>query len=132
MWDRDLLLIKEHFGLGNKELGIDELKPLVASLLGLPIYFTPLLLAKYCGDSKSISQANFVDIYKNKLGVHQPVVRSFMLLDKRDRGYLESLDFRPLMTSVLEMHTGLQFLAETPDFQEKYGRLRSNTSFDCY
>lgn len=115
-------VIKEYFSLGSKELTSDELKPVCTNLMGLPVYFGNIIVKRFVKTGNKISMPVFVELWKEKLIFRKPVERAFYLLDKTDKGYLIAEDFMPLMISVMENHPGLNFLKDTPEFQEKYGR----------
>uniref|UniRef100_A0A7S0S199 EF-hand domain-containing protein n=1 Tax=Chlamydomonas leiostraca TaxID=1034604 RepID=A0A7S0S199_9CHLO len=49
-----------------------------------------------------------------------PIKRVYEVLRKEGQEYLTYEDFSPLMDMVLKYHPGLEFLAETAEFQKKY------------
>lgn len=77
-----------------------------------------------------ITMAKFVEIWKEKLIWRKPVERAFFLLDSNEKNYLIGSDFMSLMMAVMEIHPGLNFLKDTPEFQEKYGTVLSSSA-DC-
>lgn len=90
--------------------------------MGLPVYFGTIIVKRFAKGGARISMGAFADLWRDKLVYRKPVERAFYLLDKTDKGYLNGEDFMPLMLSVMETHPGLNFLKDTPEFQEKYGR----------
>jgi serine/threonine-protein phosphatase 2A regulatory subunit B'' len=107
----------------------DELRPLCTSLMGLPVYFGSIIVKRFSSNGNKISMAIFVEVWKEKLIWRKPVERAFFLLDSKEKNYLIGSDFMSMMTAVMEIHPGLNFLKETPEFQEKYGTTLSS-SFD--
>ncbi|KAK8970076.1 hypothetical protein KSP40_PGU020147 [Platanthera guangdongensis] len=49
----------------------------------------------------------------------------FTILKQPDRKYLTQEDFKPLLRELLSSHPGLEFLQNTPEFQDRYGELTS-------
>jgi hypothetical protein len=47
--------------------------------------------------------------------------RVFTVLKQPDKNYLTQEDFRPILRELLATHRGLEFLHDTPEFQERYG-----------
>lgn len=90
--------------------------------MGLPVYFGNIIAKRYLKAGGKISMAVFTELWKEKLIYRKPVERAFYLLDKTDKGFLTGEDFLPLMSSIMEIHPGLNFLKDTPEFQEKYGK----------
>ncbi|KAG0557304.1 hypothetical protein KC19_11G118600 [Ceratodon purpureus] len=46
--------------------------------------------------------------------------RIFSVLRQQDKNYLTQEDFRPVLRELLLTHHGLEFLHDTPEFQERY------------
>jgi hypothetical protein len=46
--------------------------------------------------------------------------RIFTVLKQPDKNYLTQEDFRPILRELLATHRGLEFLHDTPEFQERY------------
>ncbi|KAK8945864.1 hypothetical protein KSP40_PGU000770 [Platanthera guangdongensis] len=49
----------------------------------------------------------------------------FTIMKQPDRKYLTQEDFKPLLRELLSSHPGLEFLQNTPEFQDRYGELTS-------
>ena len=43
------------------------------------------------------------------------------MLRQNKNNFLERKDFMPILKALLEFHPGLEFLKNTPEFQERYG-----------
>ncbi|KAK8962627.1 hypothetical protein KSP40_PGU005513 [Platanthera guangdongensis] len=49
----------------------------------------------------------------------------YTILKQPDRKYLTQEDFKPLLRELLSSHPVLEFLQNTPEFQDRYGELTS-------
>ena len=49
----------------------------------------------------------------------EPVVRMFDILRKEGCGYVTQADLKSMMAGILLSHPGLEFLQETPEFQDR-------------
>ena len=50
----------------------------------------------------------------------EPVVRLFDVLRKDDADHVTQADLKQMLNGILMSHPGLEFLQETPEFQERY------------
>jgi len=50
----------------------------------------------------------------------EPIVRLFDLLRKEDANCVTQADLKQMLNGILLSHPGLEFLQETPEFQERY------------
>eukprot|EP01062_Namystynia_karyoxenos_P022917 TRINITY_DN1880_c0_g1_i4.p1 TRINITY_DN1880_c0_g1~~TRINITY_DN1880_c0_g1_i4.p1 ORF type:complete len:703 (+),score=229.84 TRINITY_DN1880_c0_g1_i4:153-2261(+) len=63
----------------------------------------------------------FKDFFDAELGGKPPERRLFDIIKcDASREYIVKEDLRPLVEEVLQVHQGLEFLKQTPDFQERY------------
>jgi len=53
---------------------------------------------------------------------YDEIERFFRLVKRIDREYIVGIDFAPLLVELLTYHPGLAFLADTPEFQDKYAK----------
>ena len=51
----------------------------------------------------------------------EPVVRLYDILRKEGLDYVSQEDLKSMMAGILLSHPGLEFLQETPEFQDRYG-----------
>lgn len=51
---------------------------------------------------------------------NEPVVRLYDILRKEDVDYVSQEDLKSMMAGILLSHPGLEFLQETPEFQDRY------------
>lgn len=51
---------------------------------------------------------------------NDPIIRIFNTLRRPDRNYLVKEDFQAYCEELMSVHPGLQFLKDTPEFQERY------------
>ncbi|KAK8968532.1 hypothetical protein KSP40_PGU012376 [Platanthera guangdongensis] len=56
----------------------------------------------------------------------------FTILKQPDRKYLTQEDFKPLLRELLSSHPGLEFLQNTPEFQDRYGHWKRRGQSSCY
>lgn len=68
-----------------------------------------------------VSKAAFVEWWISRQLVAAPATRRLWEVLRPDgKQYLTYADFRPLLQAVLQYHPGLEFLADTPEFQARY------------
>ena len=74
------------------------------------------------GDSSrdGITKGLFMKFYQDKMIKVGQAERAFNLLKHEDRNYLIYDDFRIIIVELLNSHPGLEFLQDTPEFQDRY------------
>lgn len=104
-------------------------------LCGLPSFLGPLLFA-FCtggkgsagygegggmgdGSPVTVGMASLLDTWESKLAHLDPPARAFEVL-RRGKDHVAKADFLPVLHDLVARHPGLEFLAETPEFQERY------------
>ena len=60
-----------------------------------------------------------------------PVRRMFDILRKDGCGYVAPDDLKSMMAGILLSHPGLEFLQETPEFQDRYCTALVSSPADC-
>lgn len=102
---------------------------LVRKLLNLPGYFTPLLIKKYGKQEKKLSKQELQAYWKETH--YKPVQkRAFqLLLSDKSKKHLAMDDFKSILRSVMDNHPGLEFLRESPEFQDFYAQCVINRMF---
>lgn len=58
--------------------------------------------------------------WKSELENKDSEKRAFALIKKPNKNFIIFEDFKPLLKEVLGAHPGLEFLKETPEFQDWY------------
>lgn len=74
------------------------------------------------GDDESlkITKEMFKSYWIKELAPYDDVERFFRVVKQPKNDYIERDDFAPFLHELLKYHPGLEFLAGTPEFQEKY------------
>ena len=138
------------FGPHPEGLKPAQLGSVLKEVCGLPSFLAPILHAKLAGsvDGALLTQAAFSQFWLPELA-RAPLARRLVeVLSGRggaggqagERGpgaasaavkgggqqagrYLTYADLRPMMSALLKLHPGLEFLADTPEFQERYAEV---------
>jgi len=82
----------------------------------------PLPPAAADKDVPRVTEEQFLKFWQNELARYDPPTRLFRLLRQPGAKYLTRDDFRPLLQEIVNRHSGLRFLAATPEFQLKYAQ----------
>ncbi|BBN11704.1 serine/threonine-protein phosphatase 2A regulatory subunit B'' [Marchantia polymorpha subsp. ruderalis] len=88
----------------------------------LPSFFSSSLYKKIDTDNTGlITKEQFLKYWTEKnMLTTDLVTRVFQVLKQPDKNYLTQDDFRPILRELLLTHHGLEFLHDTPEFQERY------------
>uniref|UniRef100_A0A6N2KT10 EF-hand domain-containing protein n=1 Tax=Salix viminalis TaxID=40686 RepID=A0A6N2KT10_SALVM len=122
--------LKEHclsrinhlFSNGLDGLLIHEFKPVTKIVCKLPSFFSHMLFRKIDVDSTGIvTREAFVKYWvdSNMLTL-DAATQIFNILKQSDCKYLTQSDFKSILRELLATHSGLEFLQNTPEFQERY------------
>ncbi|XP_037491371.1 serine/threonine protein phosphatase 2A regulatory subunit B''beta isoform X2 [Jatropha curcas] len=116
-----LVEINKHFCGHSDGLREHEFKSITKGFCKLPSFFSTTLFRKIDAVSAGIvTRDQFIDYWmKGNLTMDLPT-RIFTVLKQPDKGYLTKDDFKPLLREILATHPGLEFLQNTPEFQERY------------
>ena len=130
-------------------LDAERFRRVTKEVCELPSFFAPLLMHRINGTNPMaesgddpasapgaptapaatpapVTWPKFTEYWNSTLREHQEVnARAFAVLcgSRKDQGrtaYLEHADFRPLLRCVLDTHPGLEFLKDSPEFQDRY------------
>ncbi|GLE00694.1 hypothetical protein PINS_up009481 [Pythium insidiosum] len=71
-------------------------------------------------ESLRITKDMFLSYWLKELAPCDDVERFFRVVKQPQNDYIERDDFAPFLHELLKYHPGLEFLAGTPEFQEKY------------
>ncbi|GBG61541.1 hypothetical protein CBR_g22338 [Chara braunii] len=114
------------FAAGNNPngLGMSAFGPVTRDVCRVPSFFNGCLFRKVDSDNTGlVSKDKFIQFWcegtPNLMMADLPT-RVFHVLKQADRNFLVQDDFRPLLRELLATHPGLEFLHETPEFQERY------------
>lgn len=104
--------------------GVDRegFRQIVVDVWGLPGFFTgPLFQRIDVHGTGRITEASLFPFFEPRLKHTDPAVRTFHVIRRSDHNYLTKEDFQPFCDELMNIHPGLQFLKDTPEFQERYG-----------
>lgn len=114
---------------GNRnDADIEQCKKLMTDVVGLPNYFSVCFLAR-CGTPKNCTKIQFNRIWKEleTKDIHR---RAFNLLSTdKSKKFVTIDDFKKLFKDILEFHPGLDFLKDSPEFQDWYSVCVINRMF---
>ncbi|XP_057733808.1 probable serine/threonine protein phosphatase 2A regulatory subunit B''delta [Arachis stenosperma] len=100
-----------------------EFKFVTKEVCDLPSFFSKVLFRKINNNENHayLTKDAFYDYWINKnLMTCDKATKIYTLLKKPELDYLTHDDFNPVLYELLETHPGLEFLKNTPDFQERY------------
>eukprot|EP00958_Prasinococcus_capsulatus_P021543 scaffold2926_cov399-Prasinococcus_capsulatus_cf.AAC.12 len=97
-------------------------------MVQLPTFFGYALMEKCKAWNKAtadhssdgITKGQFMKFCKDTMISVSPAERAFTLLKQEGRNYLVHDDFRLVIGELLRLHPGLEFLQDTPEFQDRY------------
>ncbi|CDY36971.1 BnaC09g17870D [Brassica napus] len=103
-------------------LRMDEFKTLTKEVCKLPSFLSSLLFRKIDVDSTAIVTRDafikyWVDGHMLAMDVASQI---YNILRQPGCEYLRQADFKPVLDELLTTHPGLEFLRNTPEFQERY------------
>jgi len=103
--------------------GVDKrgFASIVTDIWGFPSFFVSCLFQRI--DSHSTGRVTEASIMPFWQRTHQSdkAARIFNIMRRSDQNYLTKEDFQPYCDELMSTHPGLQFLKDTPEFQERYG-----------
>ncbi|KAJ3693159.1 hypothetical protein LUZ60_012254 [Juncus effusus] len=108
---------------GNEEgMKILDFKTVTKEICKLPSFFSTVLFKKIDTESRGvISRDAFVDYWINKnMITMDTATQIYNILKQPNQKYLTQEDFKPILKELLLTHPGLEFLQNTPEFQERY------------
>jgi len=106
----------------------DIFQKLACDFCELPTFFGYALMEKCKAWNKAtadhssdgITKGQFMKFCKDTMISVSPAERAFTLLKQEGRNYLVHDDFRLVIGELLRLHPGLEFLQDTPEFQDRY------------
>ncbi|MCD9639137.1 hypothetical protein HAX54_023491 [Datura stramonium] len=99
-----------------------EFKPITKEICKLPSFFSTALFKKIDVDRTGIITRDvFVDYWVNGNMLTKDIsTQIYTILKQPDLKHLTQDDFKPVLRELLAAHPGLEFLRNTPEFQERY------------
>lgn len=104
-------------------LNLEQFSSVVQEVCQLPTILAHPWFERLVGDSPArlVTKPAFLDWWLSRRLVSAPPARRLWEVLRPDgRNCLQYADFRPLLQAVLQYHPGLEFLADTPEFQARY------------
>lgn len=120
--DQCLYKIDELFSGHPDGLPLSAFVPVTKEICKLPSFFSSSLFKKIDVNNTGVVTRNtFVDYWmRDNLISADLATRIFQVLKQPEKSYLTQEDFRPVLRELLATHRGLEFLQDTPEFQERY------------
>ncbi|CCI46044.1 unnamed protein product [Albugo candida] len=137
--DREIKAIESRFEKHPEGMNLKDFVTITKDFCDFPSFFNaPFFnrVVEYCrsvddgcmlsdtekldDDSLVVSKDMFRKYWVEELSACDTVERFFRVIKQRYRSHIERDDFAPFMHELLKYHPGLDFLASTPEFQEKY------------
>ncbi|MCO5592340.1 hypothetical protein L7F22_046341 [Adiantum nelumboides] len=117
-----LFKIEELFSAHPNGVPLAAFVPVVKDICRLPSFFSSSVFNKIdVNDTGSVTRTAFVDYWmRDNLITADTATRIFHVLKQLGKSYLTQEDFRPVLKELLATHHGLEFLQDTPEFQERY------------
>ncbi|CAN1270361.1 Serine/threonine protein phosphatase 2A regulatory subunit B''alpha [Linum perenne] len=103
-------------------LHIDEFKYVTKEVCKLPSFFSSAIFRRIDEDCYGIvTRDAFVKYWvESNMLTMDMATQIFEVLKKPGHRFLTKTDFKPVLEELLATHPGLEFLQNTPEFQEKY------------
>ncbi|XP_059317618.1 serine/threonine protein phosphatase 2A regulatory subunit B''beta-like isoform X2 [Lycium ferocissimum] len=120
--ERCLFRINQFFYGHTDGLQMEEFKPITKEICKLPSFFSTALFRKIDVDGTGIITRDvFVDYWVNGNMLTKDIAtQMYTILKQPDLRHLTQDDFKPVLRELLATHPGLEFLRNTPEFQERY------------
>ncbi|CAI9273256.1 unnamed protein product [Lactuca saligna] len=119
--ERCLLQCNQYFYGHMEGLQLHEFKPITKEICKLPSFFSTALYKKIDVNGTGVTRDAFVEywVHSNML-TKDIATQIFTILKQPELRYLTHEDFKPILRELLASHPGLEFLQNTPEFQERY------------
>lgn len=106
---------------GQQGLDLQGFASIAQGLWGFPKFFNRPLFERIGQGASRVSEAQIVPYWRSHMSHPQPAARVFKVMKSPENDFLTPHDFGPFVEELMREHPGLQFLKETPEFQERYG-----------
>jgi len=111
-------LFKDHEAGG---MPATAFKDVCKEVLELPSFLAPAAYARLDNKGRGVvTKAQFLEWWRPVLAEVEPAERMFHILRQPGNQFLMQSDFAGLLKTVLTTHPGLEFLQDTPEFQDRY------------
>lgn len=118
--EANIKVINDVFG-DKDEINEEEFVPLTENLFKFPKFLNKITFEKVNTEgNQTIKRSELEQQWKDNYERIEVAKRMFNILKKSDNEHLVRDDFRPMLKELLETHPGLEFLKNTPEFQERY------------
>jgi serine/threonine-protein phosphatase 2A regulatory subunit B'' len=96
--------------------------PVTKEICKLPSFFSSILFKRLdVNNTGLVTKERLIDYWLNQnMLAADGATRIFSVLKQEDKDYLTQDDFRPILRELLSAHHGLEFLHDTPEFQDRY------------
>lgn len=117
-----LNLVHQIFSGHPDGLPLSAFMPVTKEICKLPSFFTSVLFKKLdVNDTGLVTKERLIDYWLDQnMLTADGATRIFSVLKQHDKNYLTQDDFRPVLRELLLTHHGLEFLHDTPEFQDRY------------
>ncbi|XP_024359768.1 serine/threonine protein phosphatase 2A regulatory subunit B''alpha isoform X2 [Physcomitrium patens] len=103
-------------------LPLSAFMPVTKEICKLPSFFSSALFKKLdINNTGLVTKERMIEYWidQNMLTADD-ATKIFSVLKQQDKDYLMQEDFRPILRELLLTHHGLEFLHDTPEFQDRY------------
>jgi len=105
---------------GSTTLTVDKFTPVTREAFGLPRWLTTSLFRKLDAiESGSVNKETVLRFWETR-SCGTPARAAFEVLRKDANQYIVYDDFKLVLQSLLDTHPGLEFLKDSPEFQDRY------------
>ncbi|XP_002966764.2 probable serine/threonine protein phosphatase 2A regulatory subunit B''delta [Selaginella moellendorffii] len=122
MAEQCLKRIDQLFAGHSYGLPLSAFAPVTKEVCKLPSFFSSCLFKKIdVEDTGLVTRDRFIEYWlEQNMLTSDMASRIFNVLKKPDKKYITQEDFKPILKELLMTHRGLEFLHDTPEFQERY------------
>ncbi|EPS71483.1 hypothetical protein M569_03272, partial [Genlisea aurea] len=117
------LFITNQFFYGHVDgLQVHEFKPVTKEICKLPSFFSTVLFRRIDTDGTGlVTRDSFVNYWiGGNMLTKDIAAQMYTILKQPEANFLSQDDFKPVLQELLATHPGLEFLQNTPEFQERY------------
>eukprot|EP00002_Diphylleia_rotans_P006842 TRINITY_DN1627_c0_g1_i1.p1 TRINITY_DN1627_c0_g1~~TRINITY_DN1627_c0_g1_i1.p1 ORF type:complete len:420 (-),score=76.48 TRINITY_DN1627_c0_g1_i1:176-1435(-) len=102
-------------------LSKDQFMTVTKEICGFPSYLNSRFFGRVDIDKQGVvSLSRFMQYWNTEMKSLDETTRWFNILKSPANDYILPSDFDPLVQIILQTHPGLEFLKNTPEFQERY------------
>lgn len=119
--EMELLQLRQAVAPYGQGMDLANFDVVVQDLWKLPKFFNKTMFERIAQGAEVVTEAQLVQYWRANLQHPDRSVRAFNVIKSTGRNVLTKEDFVPFVDDLMKEHPGLQFLKETPEFQERYG-----------